>query len=254
MTSGNQRGVRDHPLTYLPRKPLRTFGKGQVIYDQQQPNGYLYVVILGRVRVIATAEDGGQTVCRLVCPEGIFGESCLVGGSARSESAIALDDTGLMAWSRADIEQQIEREPKLGIALSQYLVRECIELQDRIESMALHQTPERVMVALLQLAEDLGTPMQNGSMRLRWLTHQTIAEYVGTSREIVTFEMNRLRRLGLLDYTRKHMDIYTGVLQQALQAAGVSVPLLSTAGASPSVSSIPRASDEAAQDAGPTQD
>src|SRR5579864_1525883 len=157
LTRGNQSKLTyEDPLTYLPRKPVQEFAKGRIIYDQQQPNGYLYVVILGRVRVTATADDGGQTVCRIVCPEGLFGESCLIGGSDRSEAATALDNATLMAWSRADIEQQIEREPRLGIALSQYLVRQCIELQDRIESMAVHKTPERVMLSLVQLAATLG--------------------------------------------------------------------------------------------------
>lgn len=229
LTRGNSNKLTyEDPLTYLPRKPVQEFAKSRIIYDQQQPNGYLYVVILGRVRVTATSDDGGQTVCRIVCPEGLFGESCLIGGSARSEAAAALDNATLMAWSRSDIEQQIEREPRLGIALSQYLVRQCIELQDRIESMAVHKTPERVMLALLQLAEDLGSPQPDGSTRVQSLTHHTIAEYVGTSREIVTFQMNRLRRMGMLKYTRKFIDIYTMAVHDALKAEGVTVPQLSS--------------------------
>ena len=216
-------GLED-PLTYLPRKPVQEFARGKVIYDQQQPNGHLYVVILGRVKIAATGEDGGQTVSRIVCSEGLFGESCLVGGTPRSESAVALDSANVMAWSRGEIEQHIEREARLGIALSQYLVRQCIDLQDRIESMAVHKTPERVMLALVQLADDLGAPAADGSVRLASLTHHTIAEYVGTSREIVTFQMNRLRRLGLLRYTRKFIDIYPQAMMETLRQEGITVP------------------------------
>ena len=86
----------------------------------------------------------------------------------------------------------MEPRRKLGIALAQYLVRQCLDLQDRIESMAVHKTPERVMLALLQLA----APMPDGSLRVASPTHHTIAEFVGTAREIVTFQMNRLRRMG----------------------------------------------------------
>jgi hypothetical protein len=60
------------------------------------------------------------------------------------------------------------------------------------------------------------------------LTHHTIAEYVGTSREIVTFQLNRLRRLGMLRYSRKHMDIYVGALQETLRNQGVDLPHLHT--------------------------
>jgi len=91
------------------------------------------------------------------------------------------------------VAENLEREPRLGLALARYLVRQCIGLQERIESMAVRKTPERVMLALLELAADLGAPMPDGSMHVASLTHHTIAEFVGTSREIVTSQMNRLR-------------------------------------------------------------
>lgn len=212
--------VFEDPLTYLPRKPIQEFAKRRVIYDPQQPGGGLYLVMLGRVKVTSTAEDGFVTVGRIVCAEGLFGEAALIGTETRSESAVTLDDSSIMSWTRSEIEQQIEREPRLGIALSQFLVRQCIELQDRIQSMAVHKTPERVMLALLQLA-DSGTPVADGSMRIGSLTHHTISEYVGTSREIVTFQMNRLRRMGLLRYSRKHIDIYAHPIRQALRGHGI---------------------------------
>jgi CRP/FNR family transcriptional regulator len=214
----------EDPLTYLPRKPVQEFAKRRVIYDPQQPSDHLYVVILGRVKIANTSDDGGQMVARIVSAEGIFGECSLIGGGTRTECATALDNVTVMSWTSAEIELQIEREPRLGLALSQYLVRQCIELQDRIESMAVYKTPERVMLAMLQLADSLGTPMQDGATRIGALTHHTLAEYVGTSREIVTFQLNRLRRQGLLRYSRKHMDIYTGAIQSILRDQGVDLP------------------------------
>jgi CRP-like cAMP-binding protein len=224
MRSANTALVYEDPLTYLPRKPVQEYAKGRVIYDAQHPPSDLYVVILGRVKISNVADDGGQTIGRIVRAEGLFGESCLVGPLNRNESASALDNVTLMSWSRAEIEQQVEREPRLGIALSQYLVRECLELQDRIESMAVHKTPERVMLALLQLATDLGTPAPDGATRVASLTHHTIAEFVGTSREIVTFQMNRLRRSGLIRYSRKFIDVYTGAMRESLKQQGASIP------------------------------
>jgi CRP-like cAMP-binding protein len=114
----------------------------------------------------------------------------------------------LMGWDRAEIERRVEQEPRLRIALLQYIVHQCVELQDRIEAMAVHKTPERAMLGLLQLAADLGTEAEDGSSRIAHLTHETIAEFVGTSREIVRSQMNRLRRLGLIRYSRKHLDVY----------------------------------------------
>lgn len=213
----------EDPLMYLPRKRIEEYAKGRTIYDAERPSAALFVLILGRVKVATTAGDGCETVGRIVRAEGIFGESCLIGGLNRNETATALDSVALMSWGRDEIEQQVEREPRLGMALSQYLVRQCLELQDRIESMATHSTPDRVTLALLQLAADLGAAMPEGTTRVACLTHQTIAEFVGTSREMVTWQMNRLRRLGLIRYSRKHIDVYVPAMRENLKQQGISM-------------------------------
>jgi CRP/FNR family cyclic AMP-dependent transcriptional regulator len=215
--------IFEDPLMYLPRRPIVEYAKDRIIYDAERPPMSLYVLILGRVKVSNAADDGCETVGRIVRTEGIFGESCLVGTANGNETATALDNVALMSWSREEIEQQVECEPRLGMALFQYLVRRCLELQDRIESMAVHAVPDRVTLALLQLATDLGTIMPDGTMRVPSLTHQTIAEFVGTSREIVTWQMNRLRRLGLIQYSRKHIDVYVQALRDNLKQQGISI-------------------------------
>jgi CRP/FNR family cyclic AMP-dependent transcriptional regulator len=205
------------PLAYLPRRRTTNFERGSLIYGGSREAAGLYLLMTGRVKISGTGDDGGETISRMVRPEGLFGESCLVGGTNRSETAIALDDVTLMSWSRAEIEQQIDRDPLLGVALCQAMVKECLDLQHRIESVATHKTPERVMLALLHLAGDLGTPMPDGATRIASLTHRTIAEFVGTSREIVTCQMNRLRRLGLCRYSRAFIDIYEPAMRETLQ-------------------------------------
>jgi CRP/FNR family transcriptional regulator len=213
----------EDPLTYLPRKQVQEFAKNRVIYSPAQPSDHLYVVILGRVKLASAAEDGCQTIARIVRTEGLFGESSLIAPRASTETATALDAVSLMSWSRNEIEQHIERDASLGLALTQYMVRQCLDLQDRIESMAIHKTPERVMLALIQLAETLGTPLPDGSVRISALTHYAIAEYVGTSREIVTFQMNRLRRMGMLRYSRRSIEVYADALAETLHQQGISV-------------------------------
>lgn len=214
----------EDPLNYLPSKTVQEFAKNRVIYDADNPARDLYVVILGRVKITTAAGDGGGTIGRIVPTEGFFGESSLIGPLSHTEAAVAIDHVTLMSWSRDEIEQQVQGEPRLGIVFSQYLVCESLELQDRIESMAVHRTPERVMLALIQLAASLGSPMPDGSLRVASLTHQTIGEFVGTTREIVTFQMNRLRRLGLVRYSRKFIDLYPLAMRETLREAGVCIP------------------------------
>jgi CRP-like cAMP-binding protein len=214
---GNGPGSYEDPLTHLPHKSVQEFARGQVIYSPANPSSSLYLVILGRVKVSTAERDGSDTVARIVCKEGLFGEASLIGSVEQTETAVALDNVTLMGWTRSEIETQIDRDPRLGVALSQYLVRECLQLQDRMESMVVHRTPERVMLALIQLAGNSGGQTVDGSTRVASLTHQTIAEYVGTSREIVTFQLNRLRKAGMIRYSRKFMDIDVPRIREAMK-------------------------------------
>ena len=63
-----------------------------------------------------------------------------------------------MSWTTAEIEEQSERQPKLGIALMQMLVKRGLDYQARLESFALDKTPERVVRSLLRFADPHGYP------------------------------------------------------------------------------------------------
>ena len=210
----------DDPLTYLHRKPLRNFVREQLIYETPD---HLYVSIQGRVKVTRHIGTGSEVVTVMVPAEGLFGESCLI-GRGHAECAAALDNVTVMAWTREEIEQQIEREPRLGVALLRYLQSRSLRLQARVASLAVYATGERVGLSLVELAKELGNPIPDGSMRVSSLTHQTVAQYAGTSREIVTSQMNRLRRMGLIRYSRKHIDVYVLALEDELRHNGVTVP------------------------------
>jgi CRP-like cAMP-binding protein len=217
MTSGRE---REDALIYLPRKGVIECRRGQVIYDEQHPSQGLCLVVRGRVKVSITMEDGSQTVTGVYCADEFFGEGSLLGHPDRQERAVALENTTLMSWSNEEIDEQIERQPKLGMALIQILVERCLDFEARLQSMALEKTPQRVAFCLLTFAQRLGVPGPDGAARIPPFTHQLLSEYVGTSREIVTFQMNHLRQLALLRYSRKGIEIFVDALAAYLRNLG----------------------------------
>jgi CRP/FNR family transcriptional regulator, cyclic AMP receptor protein len=203
-------------LMYLPRKGVTDYSRGDVIFDEHNPSKALHLVVQGRVKVTIPVEDGGQTVVDIFNTDDFFGESALLGAERVPERAVALDNVTLMSWTRAEIEEQVERQPRLGIALMQMLVKRGLDYEERLQSFALDKTPERIIRALLRFAGHLGAPAEDGSLRIPPLTHQAISEYVGTSREIVTFQMNHLRQQGFLRYSRRGIQVYTDALHEYL--------------------------------------
>lgn len=204
-------------LMYLPRKSVTDFSKGETIYDENNPSQSLHLVVQGRVKIAAPLENGNQTVVDIFNTDDFFGESALLGSTHRAERASALDSVTLMSWEAGEIEDQVQKQPRLGIALMQMLVKRTLDYEQRIQSFALDKTPERIIASLLRFAGRLGAQTEDGSVRIPPLTHQVISEYVGTSREIVTFQMNHLRQKGFLRYSRQGIQVYTEALRDHLK-------------------------------------
>lgn len=212
-------------LELLPRRSPQEFSRGAVIYSPHQPCTNLYMVVSGRVKVSTTPEEC-ETVCRLVFKGNLFGEPALVPGANGTDTAVTLNAASLMSWTAGEIEKQVALNPRLGIVLCQYLVRHCLDLTERMESLVVYKTSERLMLALAEFARRNGVEMSDGTTRVEALTHQTLGEFVGTSREVVTFQLNRLRSLGLIRYSRQYIDISVAKVEAALRrgAAQASSP------------------------------
>ena len=202
-------------LNYLPSTRIVEFPRRCAIYEPARPASRFYLLLAGRVKVFCTADSGAQTLLHIVGAEEFFGESSLIPseGGLR-ESAVVVDAAQAMCWTPEEVEERVEREPKLALALSEYFGRNNALLRERVTIIANYKTGPRVVLALVQLGQTAGVPTPTGAMRITGLTHQAIAEYVGTSREIVTSEMNRLRRLGYLSYSRLYTDIFTTALSE----------------------------------------
>ena len=195
----------EDPLAHLPHSAVAELVKGQTIYGYGQPSNCIYLVVSGRVKVSRRADDGRHVMVDIYKTDELFGESAFLNLPWRPEQAVALENTQLMSWTAADIEDIVTRRPRLAVALLQILVQRSNEFAQRIESFALDSIPQRLARSLIRFSERLGTEQEDGSIRMPPFTHELISQYVGTSREIVTFHMNHFRKQGYVRYTRKEL-------------------------------------------------
>jgi len=206
----------EDPLAHLPCSNILEYRKGQTIYSQDQPSTGIYLIIDGTVKVCRTANDGRQVVVDIYQPDEFFGESALLGPAQRTELACALENTRVMTWTTAEIEDIATRRPKLAIALLQLLVQRSIDFGSRIESFSTDNISRRLARSLVRFSERLGTEAEDGSIQMIPFTHELLSQYVGTSREIVTHFMNQFRRQGYLRYSRKGIMVQRDALKDWL--------------------------------------
>jgi CRP/FNR family cyclic AMP-dependent transcriptional regulator len=218
MLTGSQpalgRAEWEDPLVHLSYKDLIEYRRGQIIFDENQGSRGIRLLVQGKVRVCRPSVEGVEVVIDIYQANELFGESGFLGAAGRGERATALLRSQVMFWDAAEIEQAIESRPQLGVALMRLLARRCADICSRLEGFAAEKTHQRVVRSLLHFAERFGTRSEDGAVHIPPMTHQLISEYVGTSREIVTFNMNQLRRQGYLRYSRKGIDLFADALKQ----------------------------------------
>ncbi len=210
-----KRNLED-PLAMLPRSSIVEFKKGQLIYNNRQPATNIYLVIEGKVKVSRMGGDGRQVVVDIYQPDEFFGESAFLNLSHRSEQAIALDNTRLMAWTTEEIEEMITSRPRLAAALLQILTKRSMDFTWRIQSLCMDNIAQRLARSLILFADRMGTREKGSLVRMAPLTHELLAQYVGTSREIVTHYMNHFRREGYLEYSRQSIILDRDALKEWL--------------------------------------
>jgi CRP/FNR family transcriptional regulator len=211
-----QRPLED-PLAHLPCSSILEFKKGQSIYSQDQPSTSIYLVIEGLVKVSRMAPDGHQVILDIYQTDEFFGESALLNLPVRAEEACAMDNTRVMSWTTAEIEDIVTKRPRLAVALLQILVQRTKDFGHRIESFSLDNIARRLARSLIRFSDRLGTQEQDGSVRMVPFTHELLSQYVGTSREIVTHYMNQFRRQGYLRYSRKGIVLYRDAFKEWLR-------------------------------------
>jgi CRP/FNR family transcriptional regulator len=200
-----QKALED-PLAYLPCSQILEYRRG---YDRDEPSTSIYLVIDGGVKISFTSEDGHRALIDIYQVGEFFGEFALVSPLHRSDQSMAIENTRLMSWTAAEIEDIVIKRPPIGVALLQLLVQWTFALSQRIESFTLGNIPRRLAGCLFRFAERRGvTAAEDGSITMKAFTHEFLSQYIGTTREMTTRQMMEFRRLGYLRYTRKEIILY----------------------------------------------
>jgi CRP-like cAMP-binding protein len=180
----------------------RAYPKGSVILFQDDPGDSLFVLRAGRVKVVLIGEDGREVILGVLEPGAHFGELALIDDQPRSAHVIAMDDSQLLILRREDFRRRVEANPTVAWALLTELSRRLRRADDKIGGLVLLDVPGRIARLLLDLAAESGSQLIE-----KPLTHQTIAQMIGASRETVSRAMKDFQDAGLIRVERRRIAV-----------------------------------------------
>jgi CRP-like cAMP-binding protein len=203
-------------LDHLPVTATVSYPKGEVIYGPDQPSTNIFLIAAGKVKLSQIAEDGREILLEIIRPDELFGESAFVNGHRHSEQATALESAQLMMWPVSAVEDLVTKRPRLAVSLLQISAQRTVDFAHRIESFSIDKIERRLARSLIRFSERLGTPEEDGSVRMMPLTHEMLSRYIGTSREIVSQHMSRFRKQGYVIYSRHGILLYRDALKASI--------------------------------------
>ncbi|MDH3520659.1 MAG: Crp/Fnr family transcriptional regulator [Myxococcales bacterium] len=190
--------VKDEDLTSVASLLIeRRFPKHKTIVEEGLPGDYMYIICEGRVSVSKLSDDGREKILEFLEAGDFFGEMSLLDNAPRSASVRALVETRVMALSRTDFLAVLRRSPDLAMAVIQELTRRLRQVDEQASSLSFQRVQERTRGLLQRLAKE-ESAAQTGRRATPPLTHQQIADMIGTSRETVTRALKDLKQQGWL--------------------------------------------------------
>ena len=195
-------GVSDEDLVSVASLLIeRRFPNNKTIVEEGLPGDYMYVIREGRVKVTKLSGDGREKILSILEPGDFFGEMSLLDREPRSASVKALSETRILALARNDFLNLLRKSSDLAMAVIQELTRRVRAIDEQASSLSFQRVEERTKGLLRRQArEDIGV---EGRYVTPALTHQQIADMIGTSRETVTRVVKDLKEQGWLEQDGK---------------------------------------------------
>jgi CRP-like cAMP-binding protein len=179
--------------------------QGETIFSQGDRADAIYFIETGRVKVSVVSSAGKEAVLALLGPQSFFGEDSLVGRPLRRSTATTLGDVTLFRVEKQAMLRALHTDPILADKFMALLLERTIDLEEDLCDQLFNHSEKRLARVLLKIArlrEFEGVP----DARIPRVSHETLAEMVGTTRSRITHFMNKFKGLGLIEYHGRACD------------------------------------------------
>jgi CRP/FNR family transcriptional regulator len=210
------------PRAHSRRPGIATYSKGEEIFRPGQGGGQVYIVRSGFVRLYKVLPDNRSINLGLLGPNTVFAQEDSYDGLSTGATAVAMVDSTISIVDSEDLAGLIAESPDLAVAVVHGMNRRLTELQTLVEHLLLRDTAVRLVTSLYTLAKGFGRPTADGMVAITLpLTHQTLANMIGSNRVTVTRKLIELQRDGFVrSLGRNAIAVNMDRLREYAQDAG----------------------------------
>ena len=195
-------------------KTISKYQKDQTVFAQGDDADGVFYIRSGKVKASVISEHGKEAVVAILGSGDFFGEGCLAGQPKRMVTVSAMSDSTIVRLAKAAIIRVLHDEPAFSEMFISHLLARNIRIEEDLIDQLFNSSERRLARALLLLAK-FGKDAPSESIAPK-ISHEMLAEMIGTTRARVTFFMNRFRKRGFISYKGKLLDVHSSLLSVVL--------------------------------------
>ena len=115
----NEIEMKDRPF----EKFTKDYRKSEVVFEENSPGDEMYIVHSGSVRLFTRDKGGEEVTLATIGEGGFFGEMTLIDSSPRSATAVAEENTRLIALDKPKFVYMIQQQPMFVFTIMGVLCR-----------------------------------------------------------------------------------------------------------------------------------
>jgi len=195
-----------------------TYPKRATLFVEGQPARGLFILCAGHVKLSTSSADGKTLIVRISEPGDLLGLPATILGRPYEVTAEVIEPTQANYISRTDFLNFLREHSEAGLRAAQELSETYQASFAEIRTIGLsHSAREKLAHFVLDWCSQ--HPVKDGTVKFNLtLTHEEIAQMIGSSRETVTRLFGDLKREGLLQVKGSSVTITDkGRLEQLLQ-------------------------------------
>ncbi len=176
-----------------------TFRARQVVYLPGDRANGVHFVGSGRVKVSKVTRDGKELTLAYRGAGDFFGEACLLDGAPREEMVEAMEPCVTAEIERGTLDKLLGSSAPTAYQFARTLIVRRRDLENKVEQLIFKDVGAKLAELLLRLGVEHGVENNRGIILALKITHQEMANLIGSTRETVSLTLSQFKRKGLIE-------------------------------------------------------
>src|SRR3954453_21426190 len=181
-----------------PGITMGSYRPRQVIYLPGDRAQGIHFLAQGRIKISKVTRDGKELTLAYRTEGDFFGEPCLLDGGPREEMAEAMDASATVEIPRELLDGLLKADGGAAYKFARALISRRKDLETRVEQLIFKDVGSKLAELLLSLGHEHGIADERGLIVGLKITHQEMANLIGSTRETVSLTLSQFKRKGLI--------------------------------------------------------